>query len=367
MYEAMSEFERTGQFPEEITSRSYNSLLSFIVLVIRVHQRISAEGKRRIEGILRGGLKDDVGLSWFAHELAVAAHLMSRGFEVNFNDLENGGGFDFLALKDDQSLEIECKHISGDIGRKIHKKAWLNLVNNLHSDISMESIADGEGLLIDIAIPNSLGAGENKPLRDAVLFATKTKTTQNIEEGRVEVHEFDFLASPFGNFSTRQVHRDAVEEFLRVRFAIENPNAALICTPSRKSLILNIRCDRRDTVLKSIVRQLKKSSKDQLTGDSPGVICALLSTITGDELKNIAENAAETEKETGTGLQWATNHILQKRPGVRSIAFMAFGEMQMVNNDIESPDRLSVRHQGHVYEFQNQGHFLKQPSELAVF
>ena len=49
----------------------------------------------------------------------MAVHLMSQGYDVGFHDLEGGAGHDFQASKDGAVIEVECKFISGDIGRKI--------------------------------------------------------------------------------------------------------------------------------------------------------------------------------------------------------------------------------------------------------
>lgn len=59
--------------------------------------------------------------------LKVAAHLKSRGFSACFHDLESGGGFDFLAFSNTIHLEVECKFLSADIGRKLHRRRVYDL------------------------------------------------------------------------------------------------------------------------------------------------------------------------------------------------------------------------------------------------
>ena len=50
--------------------------------------------------MLRDGMNKSHGLASVAHEMRVACHLMGRGYDVRFNDMEGGTGFDFLATKD---------------------------------------------------------------------------------------------------------------------------------------------------------------------------------------------------------------------------------------------------------------------------
>ena len=66
-------------------------------------------------GYLKDGLRSDNGLAALAHELAVAAHLWSAGFDLEFADIEDGTRFDILARKDGIDLEVDCKTASGEM------------------------------------------------------------------------------------------------------------------------------------------------------------------------------------------------------------------------------------------------------------
>ena len=72
-------------------------------------------------------------------EMATAAHLMRRHCDVEFHDLETGGGFDFLANRAGATLEVECKMVSGDLGRQIHRKRVLELQERLQRVVTLRS------------------------------------------------------------------------------------------------------------------------------------------------------------------------------------------------------------------------------------
>jgi hypothetical protein len=123
---------RLGQFLEEnrrpdfATPRDYG-LFSFMAPVVSLHERLTSAGKRRVEGALRGGLNTHDGLRSLKSEIETATHLVRRGFDVTPNDIEQGGGFDFLVARDGIELEVECKTASGDLGRQVHRRRMMEL------------------------------------------------------------------------------------------------------------------------------------------------------------------------------------------------------------------------------------------------
>jgi len=75
---------------------------------------LSEKGKAVLLGRIKKGL--DEGLWPLRHELAVAANLNKRGWDIGFHDLEEGGAFDFLVTKDGMTYEVEAKAISAFTG-----------------------------------------------------------------------------------------------------------------------------------------------------------------------------------------------------------------------------------------------------------
>ena len=118
----VQQYAATGQVAVRGLNTQEQRFLSFAAMVVRCHERLSNPAKKRLKGMLRDAAKQDTGLGPVAYEMKIAAHLMSRGFDVQFRDLEGEKGCDFLATKDDAMAEVECKYMSGDIGRKIHRE-----------------------------------------------------------------------------------------------------------------------------------------------------------------------------------------------------------------------------------------------------
>lgn len=155
---------RKIKLPE--TYRSY-ALLSFIAIVARIHDRLSSNGQRRLAGMLRDGLKAEYGLAPLQHKMNVAAHLMSKGFDVEFSDIESGGRFDMLAEKEGVEIEVECKTHSADIGRKIHRLRLYQFGEQIFSLLQSGLDRRSGGQLARIRLPGRLGGNEGY-LRESV-------------------------------------------------------------------------------------------------------------------------------------------------------------------------------------------------------
>ena len=111
-----------GRIPEINSTPlfDFGALYSFVALTARVFPRLPEPAQNPLKGRISGALKDNVGLSPLAFEMRTVAHLMARGFDVEFHDLCEGGGYDFLATDGDIVFEVECKSVSGDVGHRVH-------------------------------------------------------------------------------------------------------------------------------------------------------------------------------------------------------------------------------------------------------
>jgi hypothetical protein len=92
------QLQHNGRFPKTLDDPDDYHLGSFLAMATRVHQRLSADGKKKLEGQMRGGLNDNTNLPSLAHEPYVAQVFMKEGFDIVFHDMETGGGVDTFAL-----------------------------------------------------------------------------------------------------------------------------------------------------------------------------------------------------------------------------------------------------------------------------
>ncbi len=148
--------------------------------------------------------------------------------------------------------------------------------------------------------------------------------------------------------------------FLEKILQIENPRAFAKWRPAKYATVLTMLSLKEDQVLSIIRKKIQDSSKKQLTGNRPGVMCIHLSAINDKELKEIAQM-----QEGGvSGLQVVANQILDKRESLYTIAFSCEGdaiEKHLPNNNKVTTGESSV------YVFYKPQHKLTGNANYDIF
>lgn len=131
--------------PQEIFPQSMATLM-FAAMVVEVHQRLDSAGRVHLEGRLRDGLK--TGYPALFLEMDTALMLLGEGFEVEFPDLEGRSAFDLLFWRGAIEGEVECKSLSADAGRKIHRKDFYRFIDALAPVITARAEGGADEVLI---------------------------------------------------------------------------------------------------------------------------------------------------------------------------------------------------------------------------
>jgi hypothetical protein len=126
-FHLMESRARTGELPLTIVGSGQYQPYAFITTLASTYDRLNTVGQVYLRGRLLKGLGDNDGLLSLQHEISTAAALMLQGFDVDFWDMESRGRFDFLPHRAGTEIEVECKMVSGDLGRKIHPRKMVEL------------------------------------------------------------------------------------------------------------------------------------------------------------------------------------------------------------------------------------------------
>jgi len=275
--------KQTGRYPWPPETAEQQRFYSFLAIVTRCHFGLRESGKTRMKGMLKDALKNDLGFVSLAFEMKVAAHLMRHGFDVNFSDMEKGGGFDYLAEKDGIELEIECKLITGDIGRQIHLRKFHQLGSVLLPEMRNLLNDKGGGNLVRILIPGRLSgtADQHQLIRKLMLRPFSGLPTHAEQDGyEVLVSNFDVAGSPFTNLPPDEISMHHIQQFLAKEFEIENKNALVQFHPRKGVVLVIVESTKKDSVLKGIHRQLKQAARSQFSGNRPAFLCCELAEMT---------------------------------------------------------------------------------------
>lgn len=132
---------KNGRLLPELMDELILAALNFTASTVETHSRLSTKGRVALEGRLRDGLKADTGYASLYFELDLAQRLMGGGYDVEFVDMEGAAHFDLLFSQGAFVAEVECKSLSADAGRQIHRKDFYRF---------MESIAPAMGAHVEL-------------------------------------------------------------------------------------------------------------------------------------------------------------------------------------------------------------------------
>ena len=146
--------------------------VNFLIGLGQTIPALSPKARSSLLGRVKGGLRE--GLWPLQHELGVAGNLSKRGWDIYFHDLEDGGGYDFLASKDGMNFEVETKAISAFAGWPIKPENLNKLLVEIKGHFEYD--ADGTIPLIALTLPGSLPAERTQLQRLVSAFSEVAKT-----------------------------------------------------------------------------------------------------------------------------------------------------------------------------------------------
>ncbi len=242
-----------------------------------MYARLNQEGQNKLRNHVRGYLKGNASLLSIRHEMAVATHLMGQGWDITFADLEGSDRFDFLAARDHLEVEIDCKTVSADSGRKIHRKDFRRLTSYLRGSFREKASESNDGrLLVTLEIEDRLPSNETdiKTIADEILDAIHSP------EARLQAHDFLVTTETMGAADIDLAQSDSVVSFIVESLGYQ-PHAFWVVNGT--SIVIFIATSRKkDKVLKAFYTQLKRA-QGQFTGTRPAVLWAQIEGVDRDE------------------------------------------------------------------------------------
>jgi hypothetical protein len=364
MREILSDPSLKPNQPFKLQNQRQYELVAFAAGTVRCHEQLSETGRRRLRGVLLDGLKEDKGLLSIQHEIATAIHLISRGFDVEFQDMEHGGSVDFLARKDDVEIEVECKMFSADLGRKIHRRRSATLYKRL-ADVLVETYNSAtKGLIVGVTIPDRLtpAPAQHREIEAAVRKGLlQGEALTKTEHCTVRTWDFPISDSPFSK-SPGEFSREEVDQFVRACMGQSNANLMILFSPSKRAVILSLASERRDEVLDGMRRQLRDASKGQFSGTRPAMLAVQLHALTADQLISLGQSDSSS-RPTATGLQIMTSDFLQRSSSAH-IHTIVYRSHALIDNGAPTD---TTRGDGPSYLIKNRNHPLYGDPGFEIF
>ena len=321
--------ELTAKFgsipPWEINNHTIYPAASFaaqVLSIMEVSPRQFAEQlRRRVHGAFRN--PDD--MRGLRLELSAATHFARRARKLAWPEMTGDGTFDLL-VEDvgPHGLEIECKAISEDKGRKIHKREVLDFYRLLWPHIQSTIKGLSTGLSAVLTIPGRL------PTQHADRLALAGQYGSVIFSGRgaslpdgstIRITEFD--AGRLGDIpsATRLGEvRAAIDDVTET----SNRQAMVIGTHAGGALALTVQSGSDDIIMKAVFDTLSDSAKRQLSGGRGGMFLVGFHGIDGGQLRSVAGQDQDVAQ-SPTALRLAVSRFLAStgRDHVVGVGFLS--------------------------------------------
>ena len=358
-------YRLTGKYSTKNITIEQQRLLSFLAVVVRSYERLGQLGKNSLRGMLLDSLKNDDGLAPLAYEMKIVAHLLNQGFDVTYHDLETGGNFDYLAVKDDLKIEIECKFVTGDIGRQIHKRRLYQFGEYVIPKLNSVLTRVSGGIFVQIRIPGRLYGHEKQ---HSVICKHVLRAIENpgsplvFEENTVSATTFDLESSPFHRLAPEELRQEHIEGFTSRTFGISNKNMLILFRPGRHALIVALESTKEDKVLTGIHKRLKKSAAKQFSGNLPAMLCCHLADLSEAELLSLQYKGDE-----GIGLDYMTADLITRRPQLLAVTYTAPGNIAYERMTVGQFEHQSQREVGPTYTLRNPHHSLASDLRYSIF
>ena len=149
---------RYGQIPiQETGNRDLYPAISLAAQALSIIDHSSGLEAKRLVQRIRGAFKNPDDMRAIQLEMMAATHFVHRGYPIVWPEMEGAGTFDLLVNNIGISgLEVECKSVSSDKGRKIHRREALEFHQLVKPQLQTVSRNLQMGLAVVLTVPGRL-------------------------------------------------------------------------------------------------------------------------------------------------------------------------------------------------------------------
>lgn len=253
--------------------------LQFVTAVVEIHSRLSRDAQIQLVGRLRDGLKAESGFAAVYLEVDIAIILMTAGYDVRFLDIESSANYDLEFSRNGFIGEVECKSLSVDAGRRIHRKDFYRFVQTLVPQLNAHLSLEQQEVLV-ITLDGRLPSNVSKQAElHRVAAVMLEKNAPKIMCGaKFQIERLDFKKC-LGTTPYRNKH--AFSNFCKKKFG---PNSHIAGSLSESGgCLVVMRSEREDDTSKPWLYAMRKAAS-QLTGQRPGFIAVQFQDTTVTDL-----------------------------------------------------------------------------------
>jgi len=302
--------QRYGRIPlSAVENHDLYPAMSLAAQALSIMDAATKEDADRFCRRIRGALKNPADMRGLRLELSAATHFARRGGRISWPETTGLGTFDLLVEGDDhEPLEVECKSIGEDKGRRIHRQEIIDFVALLKPQLNSTTTGLGKGLSVVLTVPDKLPSTykERVELSKSLGQAIFAGRDCYLSDGSA-VRIADFDASLLGG--APNLHRRELRAVVDGISGTGNRSAVIIGTHAGGALALTIQSQRDDALLKSIFDTLSEAAKRQLTGSRAGMLFTGFDGLDGEQLRSVAAQDQDSSQRP-TAIRIAVSQFL---------------------------------------------------------
>jgi hypothetical protein len=338
---------RHGVFPMEAAeNRALYPAISFAAQTLSIIDQSSKQQAKRLIRRIHGAFQNPDEMRAFRFEMMVATHFVQRGYTIFWPEMEETGTFDIL-VEDigTNGLQVECKSVSHDKGRKIHRREALEFFQLIKPQLVSASRNLQSGLAVVLTVPDRLPTSiqQRKELVRGVIGVVLTTQNMRFDNGN-DIRISDFDVSVLGNPSSIErpfIAREAIDKATDTR----NREVMVIGSQKGGAIAFALQSQQDDTLLQYVFDTVSQSAKKQVSKTRPALFLVGLDSLGSKELFNVAMQDFDPQQHP-TALRVAVSKFLvnQERDHVVGVGFLS-------NNNLESKQQGKVESGGTAYVF----------------
>lgn len=287
--------------------------LGFAAQVLEVLNRSTVKQANTFVRRVRTAFNSSENMHGLRLELLAATHFVRRGHRVAWHRQRNGGTYDLL-VEDlgPNGLEVECKSISEDKGRRIHRIDALEFLGGMWKNLAAVARNLRSGLAVVLTVPDRLPreAEERAALAEKVVARIVAGSGAALG-GRayVRIEPFDPATIKEASNMGREEWRQTVDAVTRT----SNRGAIMYATPAGGMLAFVMQSEVEDDVLNQVFATLDDSATRQFTRTRGALFWVALQGIDSDELLSLHKHDSRPGEQP-TPLKRGVSNFLHRAP-----------------------------------------------------
>lgn len=306
------------------------SALSFVSHCLSMLESMDATNRSRAIRRIRGAFRNPEDMRALQLEYTTALHFAKLGHSLAWPELEADGDTYDLLVEDlgPNGLEVECKAISEEKGRRISTRYALDFWHLMQGDLKAVTKGLCGGLSVVLTLPDKLPTSyaERRELSQLVARTILSGQNQKYPQVTISINDFDAqLLRGIEMNDARRIPRELIDSITGTR----NREVMVKGLKGGGVVICVIQSCKDDSLFDAIQKTVKTATTKQLTGTRPGLIVLEFSGISPEGMVNLAEHD-NIPGNTPTSIRsWVSKFLSNTtdRDHVVGIGFLSRGAM----------------------------------------